>query len=161
MLRKRLNVIAVMFVLGITSLQAQTSVNSTGGNASSRTGSVSYSVGQVVYQNHESNSGSVSEGVQQPYEISVVFSIEYADGVGLYAKAYPNPTIDNLVLEVKNFELSDVQYKLYDINGKLMQSQKITSDQTPIDMVNFAPATYFLKVFQGNTLAKTFEIVKN
>jgi len=49
MRHKRLKLSAVLLLgLGLTGLQAQESVNATGGNASGSGGSVSYSVGQVV-----------------------------------------------------------------------------------------------------------------
>jgi predicted membrane channel-forming protein YqfA (hemolysin III family) len=41
--------IVVFFVVGLTGLQAQKSVNSAGGNASGNGGMVRYSVGQVFY----------------------------------------------------------------------------------------------------------------
>ena len=52
--------------------EAHASVNATGGNANSANGSVSYSVGQVFYTTAFSTNGSISEGVQQPFEISVL-----------------------------------------------------------------------------------------
>jgi hypothetical protein len=53
-------------------LMAQENVNASGSNASGSGGSASYSVGQVFYQIHSGSNGSVVEGVQQPYEISVI-----------------------------------------------------------------------------------------
>ncbi|MGI6479934.1 MAG: hypothetical protein ACOX0M_10915 [Salinivirgaceae bacterium] len=106
---KRLKLSAVLLLgLGLTGLQAQTSVNATGGDASGSGGSVSYSVGQVAYQTHTGTSGSVSEGVQQPFEISVVTGIEEAKGINLSVSAYPNPTTDYLTLEVEEFDLSNL-----------------------------------------------------
>ena len=162
MRHKRLKLSAVLLLgLGLTGLQAQTSVNATGGNASGSGGSASYSVGQVVYTTHTGTSGSVAEGVQQPYEISVVTAIEEAKGINLSVSAYPNPTTDYLTLEVKDFELSTLYFQLYDMNGKLLQSEKITGNQTSIVMSNLVPATYFVKVTQGNKEVKTFKITKN
>ncbi len=70
---KNLKLSAILLLgLGLTGLQAQTSVNATGGNASGSGGSASYSVGQVVYTTHTGTNGSVAQGVQQPFEISVV-----------------------------------------------------------------------------------------
>ena len=64
---KRLKICAVLLLgLGLTGLQAQESVNATGGDASGSGGSVSYSVGQITYQTHTGINGSVAEGVQQP-----------------------------------------------------------------------------------------------
>jgi len=162
MRHKRLKLSAVLLlVLGLTGLQAQTSVNATGGNASGSGGSASYSVGQVVYTTHTGTSGSVAQGVQQPYEISVVTGIEEAKGINLTVSAYPNPTTDYLTLEVKEFELSNLNFQLHDMQGKLLQSEKITGNQTSIVMNNLVPATYFVKVIQNGKEVKSFKIIKN
>lgn len=161
MKNKRLKWSAIFLLgLGLTGLQAQTSVNATGGSASGSGGSASYSVGQVVYQTNNGTSGSVAEGVQQPFEILVVTGLEEAKGINLSLSAYPNPTKDILTLEVKDFELSNLHFQLCDMNGKLLKSDKITGTQTNIVMSKLAPATYFVKVMQENKEIKTFKIIK-
>ena len=142
-------------------LQAQKSVNSTGGNASGSGGSASYSVGQAVYTSNTETGGTVAQGVQQPYEIWVETTIEEAKGINLLVTAYPNPTTDYLTLSISEFEISNLTYQLYDISGKLLQSEKITGNQTSIVMSNLVPANYFVKVIQGNKEVKTFKIIKN
>lgn len=151
----------ILLVFGLTGLHAQTSVNATGGNASGSGGSVSYSVGQVVYTTNEGTNGSVAQGIQQPFEISVVTGLEEAIGINLSVSAYPNPTTDYLTLEVKEFDLSNLYFQLYDMQGKLLQNEKITSNQTSIAMGNLAPTTYFVKVIQNNKEVKVFKIIKN
>jgi len=162
MRHKRLKLSAVLLLgLGLTGLQAQTSVNATGTNASGSGGTVSYSVGQVVYTTNTGASGSVAQGVQQPFEISVVTGLEEAKGINLSVTAYPNPTTDYLTLSISEFEISNLTYQLYDISGKLLQSEKITGNQTNIVMSNLVPANYFVKVIAGNQLIKEFKIIKN
>ncbi|HOF20629.1 MAG TPA: T9SS type A sorting domain-containing protein [Bacteroidales bacterium] len=151
----------LLFCLGLTGLQAQESVNTTGGNASGSGGTVTYSVGQLVYQTHATQFGSMAHGVQQPYEISVVTGIEEAVGIKLSLSAYPNPTTDYLTLEVKDFDLSALYFYLYDMNGKLLQNEKIKSIQTNIDMSNLEPGSYFIKVIRKNKEFKTFKVIKN
>ncbi|MBN2669392.1 MAG: T9SS type A sorting domain-containing protein [Bacteroidales bacterium] len=162
MRQKRLILSAILLLgLGLTGLKAQTSINASGGVATGSGGSASYSVGQVVYTTNTGTSGSVAEGVQQPFEISVVTEIEEAKGINLSVTAYPNPTTDYLTLEVNEFEISNLSYQLYDISGKLLQSEKIKGNQTSIVMNNLVPATYFVKVIQRNRDVKTFKIIKN
>ncbi|MBP7102278.1 MAG: hypothetical protein KBA86_03430 [Bacteroidales bacterium] len=97
MTQKKIKLIAVLLLgLGLTGLQAQENINATGGNASGSGGTVSYSVGQVMYNTHIGTNGSVAEGVQQPYEISVVIGIEEAKDINLLLSAFPNPTDDIL-----------------------------------------------------------------
>lgn len=54
----------------------QTSVNTSGGTVSNPSGSISYSIGQVAYESIYNTSGSVSEGVQQAFEIATLMLIE-------------------------------------------------------------------------------------
>ncbi|MDA3815927.1 MAG: T9SS type A sorting domain-containing protein [Prolixibacteraceae bacterium] len=157
----RLQLSAVLLLgLGLTGLQAQTSVNATGGNASGSGGSASYSVGQVVYTTHAGTSGLVAQGVQQPYEISVVNGLEEAKSIDLSISAYPNPTTNYLTLEVKDFEFSSLNFQLYDMQGKLLQSEKLNRTETLINMSNYVPSTYFVRVIQGNQSIKEFKIIK-
>jgi hypothetical protein len=159
---KKLVVSAAFLIgLGLTALQAQESINAAGGNATGTEGSVSYSVGQVVYTtNTASNGYSVSEGVQQPFEVMVVSGIEEANGINLSLTVYPNPTTDKLTLSISEFEISNLSYQLYSIQGKLLQNEKITEKQTSISMSDLMPANYFVKVLQGNKEVKIFKIIK-
>ncbi len=53
--------------LGLSELHAQEATLASGGNATGSGGSVSYSVGQVVYTTNIGTTGSVAQGVQQAY----------------------------------------------------------------------------------------------
>lgn len=162
MRNRRLQLSAILLLgLGLTGLQAQESANATGGNASGNGGSVSYSVGQVVYSTNTETNGLVAEGVQQPYEISVVTAIEELKGINLSVSAYPNPTTDYLTLEVKEFEISNLYFQLYDIDGKLLKEEKITNSRTSIVMSSLVSATYFVKVIQNNKAIKIIKLIKN
>ena len=161
---KQLKLSAVLLLgLGLTGLQAQTNVNATGGNASGSGGSASYSVGQVVYTTHTGANGSVAQGVQQPYEISVVTGLEEAKDISLKVTAYPNPTTDYLTLEIDasaSLSIQSMSYQLFDMQGKVLQNQKITGYLTNIDMNNLVPATYFVTVIQENKAIKIFKVIK-
>ncbi len=156
----KLLMLSLLFSLITPGLHAQESFNATGNNISGTGGSTSYSVGQLVYTTNTATNGSVVQGVQQPYEISVVTGLEEAKGINLSISVYPNPTTYNLTLEVKSFELSNLKFQLYDIQGKLLQDEIITDNRTSIDMSNLVPATYFMKVIQSDQEVKTFKIIK-
>ncbi len=161
MKHKKVSFILLMSGLGLINIQAQVANPASGGNASGNGGSSSYTVGQVVYTINTGTNGSVAQGVQQPYEISVFTSIEVATGINLQCIAYPNPVNDILTLNIENFNIENLSYQLYDINGKLLDSQLVTASQTGIPMENYDPGTYFLKVIQNSNTFKTFKIIKN
>ena len=150
-----------VLLLGLAlTLQAQQATTATGGDASGSGGTVAYSVGQIVYTTVTGANGSIAQGVQQPYEISIVQGIE-ENSIQLELTAYPNPTTNYLTLHVGKAELSTLNFQLYDISGKLIESRKIISRTETIAMANLASATYFLKVTYDSKLVKTFKIIKN
>jgi hypothetical protein len=155
--------IAVLFsiALFLSTASGQNAIPVSGGNATGSGGSASYSVGQVVYTTNVGTTGSVAQGVQQPYEISIVIGLEEAKEINLLVSAYPNPTKEFLNLKVENYNVENLSYQLFDIQGKLLESKKIESKETSIVTSNLVPATYFLRVIESNREIKTFKIVKN
>jgi hypothetical protein len=141
-------------------LQAQESINPSGGEASGTGGSATYSVGQVFYSTNNGTTGSVSQGVQQAFEISVHTAIEETSGITLLASAYPNPTTDYLILTVDGVFPNTYTAKLFDINGKIVGSKKVTQAETKIDMRELIQAVYFLKIIHDDKELKTFKIIK-
>ena len=147
-------------LLGIGALQAQETVPASGGEATGGGGTSSYSVGQITYTTDNGTNGSVAKGVQQPYEISIVTGIE-ATNINLELSVYPNPTTDRLTLAVKDTELNNLKFQLYDLSGKLIQQAQLRAQNTQINMQNLAAATYLLKVTDSNKVVKTFKIIRN
>ena len=87
--RSRIQCILILFALSIACLQGQQAVVTTGGTATGAGGSATYTVGQVAYQTYTGSSGSVAQGVQQPWEISTVTAIENTEGISLAISVYP------------------------------------------------------------------------
>lgn len=157
-----LKVPLVVFVFILhNGIRAQQSLNTGGGDLSGTNGSVNYSVGQVFYTTSVSANGSVAQGVQQPYEISVVTGLEKASGILLSCSVYPNPTTDFLNLSISNYNIKNLYYQLYDGNSKLIEDKKITTENERISMVELATGIYFVKVREDNQELKTFKIIKH
>ena len=150
-----------------TYMQAQqlhASVNSSGGNATGSGGSVSYSVGQVFYTTVSGTNASVSEGVQQPYEISVFTGLKDNTAIDLLYTVYPNPTSGKLTLKLDATTLPDVKsmiYQLYDVNGKLIRSDQLKEKETSIEMSDLNTSSYYLRIIKSKKVIKTFKITKN
>ena len=153
--------VASLLFIAFSSAQAQESINASGGKASGSGGSSSFSVGQVVFQTHEGTAVTMSEGVQQPYEIWVVTSIDEALAITLSLSAYPNPTKDFLTLEIRDFDPIGLTYQLFDMSGKVLIDDLITDTHTRIDMNQMVPAVYFLRVVKSSKEVKTFKVIKN
>jgi hypothetical protein len=150
---------ALLLGIGLTA-KAQQANPAAGGDATGSGGSVAYSVGQIVYTTHTGTTGSVAQGVQQPYEISVVLGVENSL-IDLDISAYPNPTTQNLTLSIGNDISETLHFQLCDLSGKIIERRKISNRTETIHMENLATGPYFLKVSNANNEVKIFKIIKN
>ena len=151
-------IFSILLLVSITSF-AQQAMLASAGNATSANGSVSYSVGQVVYTTNTGTTGSVAQGVQQPFEIQTVLGTDNFN-INLQMAVYPNPTTNYLQLEVKNTDFSNLTYQLYDLNGRLIANRKITTETSTIEAEQLPTGLFLLKVLDNNKEVKTFKIVK-
>ena len=138
---------------------AQTAVHTSGGEASGNGGKSSYSIGQIVFQQNGSGITS-SEGVQQPFEISVINSNQQVTDNTISLDVYPNPTAQSLKLKVNGNSSQEFTYSLYSLKGDELLSGSTRVSETRIDLSGFANATYVLKVSRENKSIKSFQIVK-
>ncbi|MCK6608048.1 MAG: T9SS type A sorting domain-containing protein [Flavobacterium sp.] len=146
-------------LLGLTQVNAQEAVVTSGGNTTGTNGNVSYSVGQIVYTTNSGATGSVAQGVQQPFEIQTLLGAENFN-INLQLAVYPNPTTNWLQLEVKNTDFINLSYQLFDLNGRMIYNQKITAETSTISMEQLPAAFFLLKVVNNNKEVKTFKIIK-
>lgn len=158
--KKLLTALMLLLLGGLTNLQAQVATTTAGGEASGSGGSSSYTLGQVVYTTNTGTNGSVAQGVQQPYEISTTVGINETT-INLELSVYPNPTTNFLQLKIESEQLENLSYQLIDLQGKVIESKKVSNTTTTVTMENLLPATYFLRVTDNNQIVKTFKIIKN
>lgn len=158
MKQKKVKLCILLLVLDLA-VQAQESPTATGGDAAGSGGAASYSIGQIVYTTLSGSNGTVAQGLQQAFEISTVLGIEN-HSINLQLVVYPNPTTSFLNLSVDNYELSNLNFQLFDLNGKLIETRKITNTTESIYVENLPGAIYFLKVIYNNNTTKTFKIIK-
>lgn len=160
-MKHKKTIISLTFLLlGLGGLNAQESVNGSGGDATGSGGTVAYSVGQVVYITSTDTSGTISQGVQQAYEIFTVGIKEVELHISL--AVFPNPTASNLTLQISEYNDKKLSYQLYDMQGKLLSNGLITAQQTQINTSGLPSGTYFIYVVnQVNQKIQSFKIIKN
>ena len=144
-------------MFGITAF-AQSDIVPTGGTATGNGGTVTYTIGQIAVQSYGEGGTSISEGVQQPYEIQTI-GIDNYPGITLNAMVYPNPTLGNVQLTMNNVQLEG-EVRVFDLNGKFLFSKKIEGETTMIPMAALATGTYFVNVLDGTQVLKSFKVVK-
>ena len=100
---KHIKIKLSVLLLGIgMTVQAQQATTASGGDASGSGGTAAFSVGQVVYTANTNASGTVSQGVQQAFEIFTLSIKETELNISL--KAFPNPTLNNLIAYPFSFQ---------------------------------------------------------
>jgi hypothetical protein len=140
--------------------QAQESANASGGDAIGSGGTIAYSIGQVVYTTNTGSSGSAAQGIQNAYEIFNVGIEETTLNMSLIA--FPNPTSENLTLQISDYNNEKLGFQLYDLQGKLLTSGLVIAKQTQINTSSLPFATYFFHVVnQENQKVQSFKIIKN
>jgi hypothetical protein len=157
LLKKSIFLASVLFVTQLA--QSQEAIPVSGVASLGSGGSANDSVGQVFYTTHTTTAGSVSQGVQHPFEFQVL-SNPALTNVNLTAVTYPNPTKDFIILKITDRALDNLRYTLFDVNGKAIASGSITESSTQVQMKYLAIGAYVLKVSQKNKALKTFKIVK-
>lgn len=158
--KKLILCIVLLLCVGLFGLYAQEAVPATGGDASGHGGSASYTVGQVVYTTI-GPIGSAVQGIQISYEIYELPGSKDVVGITLECSIYPNPVPDYLKLQVKNFIDENLTYSLYDMNGKIITTQKVLSQETIISMIYLSHGVYLLTVTDNKKTIKTFKVIKN
>lgn len=156
----KLILLMAMLLMSFCMLQAQQSVTVSGGNAQSETGTISYAVGQSFGQTYVAQTGSLSEGVLQPFEISDITDVEHVN-VHVNLSAYPNPTTNYLMLDISDELTPNMLYQIFTIDGKMVSQYSIRDNRTTIDLISAQSGVYLLKVFCDQELIKVFKIIKN
>ncbi|WP_167606280.1 T9SS type A sorting domain-containing protein [Maribellus sediminis] len=161
MKKKRFCLFALFLLcMSFTSLYAQESTNVAGGTATGTGGTLSYSVGQILYAFQSDTTYSVAQGVQQPFEIQVVTGVEYPE-IQLGIVAYPNPTTDYLTLKTDNVDYTNLYYRVFDMKGQLLEEKQVDQHEVKISMQHLVAATYFVQISNNQQTLKNFKIIKN
>ncbi|MDD2986038.1 T9SS type A sorting domain-containing protein [Flavobacterium sp.] len=148
------------FIYGTNAALAQSNSVVSGNTATGTSGLATYTVGQIVYKSFSGTNASATQGLQQPFEINAL-NVDEVPQIQLVASVYPNPTSGNLSLTIKEYDISNIHYQLYDSIGKIILNGQINQNETQIEMVNLPAALYFLKITKNQDNLKTFKIIKN
>ena len=151
-------ILAFILSMTVSVIYAQEAVLITGGDSSSSSGSLAYSVGQVVYTSDSNNDGTVNKGVQQAFEI---FTLSIDDNrLDILLSVYPNPTTSHINLRIDDQLSKGLSFQLYDLHGRLLRQENITDKITQIDMQKLQSATYLVNILQDHKRVKSFKVIK-
>ena len=153
-------IVISLFFYALQFSYAQETNPASGGEAAGSGGTVSYTVGQLVYTNPTTASGSLHQGIQQSFEF-VTLSNPELTAVTLNAFTYPNPTTDYVTLGLKEGNFTGLSYEMVDLLGRFISKGTVAASETKIGMKSLPIGVYILRVQQNNQALKTFKIIKN
>lgn len=150
-----------VFILFTSSLVfSQETVLSSGKDASGAGGVINYSIGQVAYISGTGSGGTTSQGVQQPFEIFTLGLDSYPN-ISVSFAVYPNPTTSFVALKMAAYNNEKLQYEMFDLSGKKIESKPINAEEMQIQMQKYTSGIYILQIIDQSKIIKTFKIIKN
>ena len=144
-------------------VSAQEVVSTQGDSYSNASGSIDFTLGEVVIVTGTDGNNDLTQGFHQT-NWNFLGVEDFAPNYE--AIIYPNPTEDVLNIRTTTFE--NVTYTLYDAQGKLVMQDILSAEQTPIQVSELAPGAYSLElIFEEGSKGslsspkrKTFKLIK-
>ncbi len=152
----------IFFMLSAMAINAQSNIVTSGGQATNNGASITYSLGQIDYKLTTSpQNGSMSQGLQQPYEISEIVGV-YDTELTSEINIYPNPVTDQIIVEIKDVETQEagLSVSVFDIQGQLVSQHDITHQKTKIDAASWQAGIYILRTTNSSNQFRNFKIIK-
>jgi hypothetical protein len=151
---------ALISLCHIYSALAQEAVTSTGANASGSGGTLSYTIGLVVYTTNINVSGNSAQGVQHAFEIFTIGTEDILFGYDI--TAYPNPSSGEISIKISSEKQRELKFSIYDLKGRIIRSGNLHEDITRVDLSDIPNAPYQLIIQDDlNKRVKTFRLVKS
>lgn len=145
-------------------VNAQEVVSTQGTTYSNASGTIDFTIGEVLISTGADGTNNVTQGFHQT-NWNFLGMEDFAPEIDV--SIFPNPTQDVLYINTKSFE--NVTYTLYDAQGKLIIQNKLCADITPVQVNQLAPGSYSLELIfdelNNGTLnhpkRKTFKLIKS
>lgn len=154
---KRLVKLFILSLFFVFSANAQEVISTSGDFHSASTGSITWTIGEVLTETYATGLNYLTQGFNQS-QLSAT-AIEELPGLDLLIEAFPNPTSDYLILQTD--QIYPCEYQVFNLLGELVTEGKMIDRQTKIDFRDFVPATYILKIREKDLAIKQFKIVKH
>ena len=133
-------------------------VAASGATFKQSTGSISYTIGELVTSTLSNTSNIVTQGFHQTGlpKSWPDYVEEFPD---FQMSVYPNPVGDLLYLQAD--VLPGLQFTLHDVTGVLIRRGLVLNERSEIDFTSLPPAVYILRIFDNNQQIRIFQIVKH
>ncbi len=135
------------------------SINAGGGVALSQQGNYSYSIGQIFASQEFKQDEQIDSGIQQNESIEEeLYGIEIKDSIQVVL--YPNPVTDILFVDVTSQNYSELSYKVFNFNGKLIMNELIDNSISEIKFDYLSDGIYLFILNYKDEFVKSTKIIK-
>jgi bacillolysin len=149
------NTLFLFFIFSTFIFSAQQVVSTQGDSYTGAAAKIDFTVGEVIVNLATDGTTTLTEGFHQTSWNFV--SLE--NHVPTYeASIFPNPTAE--ILNIKTADFQGVTYSLYDGMGKLVLRDKLSSQQSAVQVSQLATGKYALILRSENQKLKTFQLIK-
>jgi hypothetical protein len=83
---------------------------------------------------------------------------ENSGSIGLTVRAYPNPAIGEINIEVQQTKPDDLRIEIYNITGQMVYDRNLGNESLHISSITLNPGTYLVKV-SGNKHSQVTKIL--
>jgi hypothetical protein len=149
------NLLVLLSLITTLSVSAQEVVSTQGDSYSNGSGSIDFTLGEVIIATGTDGTNDITQGFHQT-NWNFLGVEDFAPNYE--AIIFPNPTED--VLNIKTSMFENVTYTLYDAQGKLVLQDILSAEQTPIQVSQLATGAYSLTLNNDTQNLKTFKLIK-
>lgn len=150
------NTLVLFSLLTTINISAQEVVSTQGDSYSNSSGSIDFTVGEVIISTETDGTNNITQGFHQTNWNFVGLDNHVPN---YEATIFPNPTEDVLNIRTSMFE--NVTYTIYDAKGRLVLQNALLTEQTPIRVSQLAPGSYSLTLNNEKQILKTFKLIKH
>ena len=155
-MKNKLMAFAALFYLSSSSLFCQEVVATSGDFFSGSTGSLSWTLGEVMTESYVGSTAHLLQGEQQPSKQDVPGAIDVLAEIDM--NLYPNPTLD-VVTFVSTLEQAEIT--VHDSRGAIIRRISTSETETSIDLEGVERGVYFMNIYDpSGNLLKIFRVVK-
>lgn len=158
---KKTLILMMMFLLsaGAFSQSITPEILSTSGeHYSNANAQLSWTLGELMIETESSTNNIITQGFHQPEEdAGPPDFVDENNSNNIYLNIYPNPTSDQLVIEMEKNEVP-LNVRVVDMGGKLVKQTNINANQnrTELSLKHIANGSYMVHIFSEDEFYNSF-----
>jgi hypothetical protein len=148
----------VLMLLVSGAAKAQQVIASSGETLQNTSGTLSFTLGELVIDTKTNSNGILTQGFQQTKITITAINDLYKNDISI--TVYPNPTTSKVTLNIEKCKPGKYAYVLYNNTGKLLLKENINNNEALISFDPYAPAFYIIKIQCNGKDVKSVKIIK-